>query len=94
VSLTADEIVILRTLKVWRERDYGYARPMDVGGSDGSNHSAVLKKLARYGLVDRKRRNTICNVFCNSNRGSYVYAITDAGIAEIATNHPANTGDK
>lgn len=30
-------------------------RPMDVGGTNSSHHSATLAKLARYGLAEQKR---------------------------------------
>lgn len=30
-------------------------RPMDVGGTDRSHHSATLQKLVRYGLAEQKR---------------------------------------
>jgi hypothetical protein len=32
-----------------------FLRPMDIGGTDSSHHSATLAKLARYGLVEQKR---------------------------------------
>lgn len=32
-----------------------WVRPMDVGGTDGSHHSATLTRLVRYGLAERKR---------------------------------------
>ena len=41
-------------------------RPMDLGGSDASNHSRVLAKLVRQGLVERRSR---------SGRGSYEYRL-------------------
>jgi predicted transcriptional regulator len=53
---------------------------MDLGATDASGHSAKLKKLIAKGLVQRERRNSICNVFLQSSRGSYLYSITEAGI--------------
>jgi len=32
-----------------------YVRPMDVGGTDSSHHSATLQRLARFGLAEQKR---------------------------------------
>jgi hypothetical protein len=30
----------------------GFVKPLDIGGGNGSHHSATLKKLARRGLVE------------------------------------------
>lgn len=49
-----------------------WARPMDIGGRDGSDHSAVLKRLVRKGYVEKRRRNTWMNML-GSSRGSYEY---------------------
>lgn len=44
-------------------------RPMDLGASDGSNHSRILAGLVRDGLVERNtRRVTLL-------RPSYVYRL-------------------
>jgi hypothetical protein len=91
ISLKEEELQILRTLKFYKDGDYGYVRPMDVGGTNGSLHSRILARLCKHGLVERRRRNTICNVFCNSSRGSYMYAITDAGVSAIDS---VTSGDK
>ncbi len=32
---------------------------MDIGGRDGSHHSATLRRLANHGLVDRKKLHAI-----------------------------------
>jgi hypothetical protein len=37
----------------------GWARPMDVGGRDGSHHSATLAQLAKHGLAERKKLHAI-----------------------------------
>lgn len=84
-DLSPVELSIMRSLAVHCERNENGARPMDIGGSDGSYHSATLKALAKRGLVDRVRRNTICNMI-NSRRGSYLYKINDAGLAAIERN--------
>ncbi len=39
----------LRRYKNW-------ARPMDIGGSDGSDHGRVLTKLVRMRLIDKRPR--------------------------------------
>jgi predicted transcriptional regulator len=52
--------------------NFGWARPMDVGGRDASDHSRVLAKLVKLGLAERKRRPSIMNSL-GSRRGSYLY---------------------
>lgn len=37
----------------------GWARPMDVGGTDGSHHSTTLSQLATRGLAERKKLHAI-----------------------------------
>lgn len=54
--------------------DY-WVRPMDIGGSDASHHSATLRRLVSRGYVERRRRSA------TSSRPSYEYRITDAGNA-------------
>jgi hypothetical protein len=49
-----------------------WVRPMDIGGRDGSDHSAILKRLAAKGYAERRRRNSLMNAL-NSRRGSYEY---------------------
>lgn len=49
-----------------------FVRPMDIGGSNGSHHSPTLQKLARLGLIEQRRRNTLANAF-GSSRGSWEY---------------------
>lgn len=48
--MTERQYSVLRCLdeEVW-------ARPMDVGGRDGSHHSATLAQLSRMGLAERKK---------------------------------------
>lgn len=60
-------------LKDIRYSGHTWHRPMDLGGGDSSDHSAVLNQLTRKGLVQRKLRV--------GSRRSYLYAITDAGKA-------------
>ncbi len=52
----------------------GFARPMDVGGSDASNHSRVLAILCKRGLVERRSRGGLAGI-----RAAYLYRITKAG---------------
>lgn len=61
---------------VLEQTDTVWLRPMDMGGRDGSQHSAVLAALVRKGLVEKRQRGG----HALSARGSYVYRITDAGI--------------
>lgn len=71
-----------------------FLRPMDVGGRDGSHHSATLARLARKGLAERRkscwctddkaspsynRRHPWCRC-----KGSCRYRRTPAGTAAIA----------
>jgi len=46
---------VLGSLAAYRD----WARPMDVGGRDGSHHSATLGQLARQGLAERKKLHAI-----------------------------------
>ena len=50
----------------------GFVRPLDCGGSDSSDHSYRLTKLAKRGLAEVAVRSS-------GVRGSKVYRITDAG---------------
>jgi predicted transcriptional regulator len=59
--------------------DTDWLRPMDIGGRDASDESYRMAKLARLGLAERVRRNSIANDF-GHGRGSYVYRLTGAGI--------------
>ncbi len=45
-----------------------WARPMDVGGFNGSYHSGVLAQLARQGLAERKK-----SCWCSSDPKSPAY---------------------
>jgi len=73
------DLELLKSLIRREASGHAWSRPMDLGASNRSNHSARLKRLADLGLVSRERRNSICNVLMNSARGSYVYRITEAG---------------
>lgn len=55
-----------------------YCTPMDIGGSNGSHHSATLLALSKKGLADRYKFRGF------GPRGSCAYRATDAGVALIA----------
>jgi len=55
-----------------------WARPLDCGGSNGSDHSYRLSKMAKAGLVEARQRSAF------GTRGAKVYRITDAGRAALA----------
>jgi DNA-binding MarR family transcriptional regulator len=74
-----ENLKLLKSLARRAALGHEWSRPMDLGAYDGSGHSARLKRLSAKGLVERERRNSICNVLLNSARGSYVYRISDAG---------------
>lgn len=68
---------LYRWQKVWAK--YTGARPLDLGGRNGSDHSYLLNRLVKYGLVERKARSPL------TTRGSYRYALTEAGQALAVT---------
>ncbi|WP_131823277.1 hypothetical protein [Mycobacteroides chelonae] len=49
-----------------------WVRPMDIGGRNGSNHSALLSQLERHGFVESRVRST-------GVRGSKLYRLTASG---------------
>lgn len=57
--------------------DSEWVRPMDIGGSNASHHSATLNKLVRKGLAEKRRRGSLMNAL-GSARGSYVYRRKEA----------------
>ncbi len=77
--MTKDDRQLLEALAANANGGQEWNRPMDLGAWDSSGHSARLKRLSDKGLVERQRRNSICNVLHASTRGSYQYRITDAG---------------
>jgi hypothetical protein len=56
-TLTMRERDVLRTIA--SQAPHVWLRPMDIGGRDGSHHSDTLKKLAKLGLVERKKYHAI-----------------------------------
>ena len=72
--LTDNQLEVLRQFG----SETGWLRPLDLGGSNRSNHSAVLAQLQRRGLVDSKVRS-------HGVRGSKLYRITPAGRHALLT---------
>lgn len=72
--LTETQLEVLRQFG----SEPGWLRPLDLGGSNRSNHSAVLAQLQRRGLVDSKVRS-------HGVRGSKLYRITPAGRHALLT---------
>lgn len=85
--MSEEDLSLLKALISRKDSGSNWSRPMDLGAYDGSNHSSRLKRLADKGLVNRERRNSICNVIMRSARGSYVYSISDAGRAALHKNN-------
>lgn len=56
--------------------------PLDCGGSDGSDHSYRLSKLAKMGFADARKGASEWNKFSTRYKGSKAYRPTDAGRAE------------
>lgn len=64
-----------------------WSRPMDIGATDGSHHSATLGRLVARGLVERETRRGLV-----LSRPSYVYRLTTTGRA--AASDLARTADE
>lgn len=58
-----------------------WARPLDVGGSNGSHHGATLMKLGRLGLAEVQKWRI-------GSRHTYYYKISQAGRDMLATLSP------
>jgi hypothetical protein len=50
---------------------------MDLGGADGTNHSAVLAQLERRGLIESRQRGAMSY---RPARGAKLYKLTYTGI--------------
>ena len=46
---------VLDDLRAWHYND-GWARPMNIGGTDCSPHSRILSKLVKLGYAESRRR--------------------------------------
>jgi Mn-dependent DtxR family transcriptional regulator len=68
-----------------------WARPLDLGGSNGSYHSNTLNRLAKKGLVNFRFREGVEPAEGENgkrffaSRGAKLYRINDAGRAAITT---------
>lgn len=65
---------VLNELRACMDTGLTWARPLDCGGTDGSDHSYRLSRLAKKGLAESRARNSWA-----VNRGSKEYRITEAG---------------
>lgn len=77
-ALTERDLDVLRALDEHERSGLGAARPLDIGGSSGSHHSATLAKLVERGLVERSRRN-----LTDTSRPAYRYVLTDWGRSRV-----------
>lgn len=81
--MTARSLAVLRSLAAVGT----WARPMDVGGTDGSHHSQTLRRLYAAGLVERRPRGTLANriyqVSGSCAVASWEYRVTEAGVVEL-----------
>ena len=55
MQISSRQLDVLDSLAVFGD----WAQPMDIGGRDGSHHSATLSQLACHGLVERKKLHAI-----------------------------------
>jgi len=69
-ALTMRERDVLSSL-VHQPRS-AWLRPMDVGGRDGSHHSATLRQLVAMGLVERKKLHSIYCYYGSTQRKQLV----------------------
>jgi len=74
MKLTERDIDMLHELAGYERGSLCGARPLDLGGYNGSHHSNTLAKLTRHGLVRRSLRVT-----SGYSRASYRYHLTDSG---------------
>lgn len=89
VSLTERDIEILRDLEA-AQKNYAacgkpeaWMRPLDCGGSNGSDHSYRLSKLVKNGLAKSRQRS-----FLRGRRGSKEFRTTDAGLKIAQSESP------
>lgn len=85
---TDRDFEILKELVAMCERGYGHrggegCTPLDVGGSNGSDHSYRLSKLARLGFAEEKKLGFDWGQSPKNQRGSKVYRHTAAGKAAL-----------
>jgi hypothetical protein len=82
ITITGRDFEVLGELEAavrWRKQFSGldWVQPMELGGSNGSDHSYRLTKLARAGLVEQKQRSSY------GRRGSKSYTITEVGLKAL-----------
>jgi hypothetical protein len=92
MKLTPNQIDVLESLE-WANIRSSYplqwARPLDLGATNSSHHSATLAALAKKGLVQFKQRGEADPPPGENGRkrfrtrGSKCYRITPEGIAEL-----------
>ena len=73
-----DYLDVLRVLELTQQTGQYWARPMDVGGYDGSHHSRTLAKLVKLGLAERRQRGALCAI-----RGSWEYRALETPNANV-----------
>lgn len=80
--LTDRDMDVLRELESCARARYGngWARPLDVGGRNGSHHSYTLNKLVKGGFAESKQRSG----WGTGERGSKIYRITKAGEEKVS----------
>ena len=86
--LTSDELDLLCTLVPQRDRDRDrWYTPLELGGSNGSNHSAMLTMLVRHGYAVCRKSMKVLDattivpkprLFMRA-KGSRRFQVTDAG---------------
>ena len=75
MKLTAEEWDVLENAKTFADcYPDQWARPMDLGGFDGSWHSRIAAKLAAKSLLERRDRGSL-----TGRRAVWLYRITEAG---------------
>lgn len=73
-KLTAHQREVLTNLAWWGTE---WVRPMDVGGRNGTHHSATLRTLVTKSLVDSRWRTGPGGKWA---RGSKTYRLTEKGL--------------
>lgn len=88
-ALTERDIGVLNELcPTWTDEPITWMRPQDVGGHNGSHHSATLVKLWKLGYVEAKQRGSSeedlrFKPFFKNGRGSRFYRISAEGVDYI-----------
>lgn len=76
MKLTEREREVLKEMVLHHPQEW--LRPMDLGGSDGSYHGGVLRRMVKKGLVEQKDRGSLAGI-----RAVSLYRITAKGLASI-----------